>query len=190
MADQLAGQLRGQHRPVLGMDERIRIQRGELGMIVAGAAALYLADWLGTTRENYLYSAWQLTYLAMAGAMLVGVFTTLSIREPARTQESSYLHTSRDYFRFVLLFAGFVAAIILAYLSLSDVVTATKSWLVQADAIEELASFVAEAFRLFAALLAALAALAAAAAILTASPGKNGIIPTARVFGQVSPVSV
>jgi PAT family beta-lactamase induction signal transducer AmpG len=127
-----------------------------VGMIVAGAAALYLADWLGTTRENYLYSAWQLTYLAMAGAMLVGIFTTLSIREPARTQESSYLHTSRDYFRFVLLFAGFVGAIILAYLSLSDVVAATRNWLVQAGAIEELASFVAEAFRLFAALLAAL----------------------------------
>ena len=129
-----------------------------IGMIVAGAVALYLAEWLGTTRESYLYDAWQLTYIAMAGAMLIGVFTTLVIREPARTQESSYLHTSRDYFRFVLLFVGFVGAIILAYLSLSETVAALKEWLVRAGAIEELASFIAEAFRLLAALLAALMA--------------------------------
>jgi MFS transporter, PAT family, beta-lactamase induction signal transducer AmpG len=127
-----------------------------VGMIVAGAAALYLAEWLGTTRENYLYSAWQLTYLAMAGTMLIGIVTTLSIREPERTLESSYLHTSLDYFRFVLLFAGFVAAIILTYLSLSGAVDVLKSRIAAAGAIEELAGFAAEAVRLFGALATAI----------------------------------
>jgi hypothetical protein len=55
-----------------------------IGMIVAGAGALYLAAGLGTTKEAYVYSSWQLTYLAMAATMLVGVLTTLLIDEPHR----------------------------------------------------------------------------------------------------------
>jgi PAT family beta-lactamase induction signal transducer AmpG len=50
-----------------------------IGIIVAGAGALYLASELGTTEEAYVYSSWQLTYVAMAGTMLVGVITTLMI---------------------------------------------------------------------------------------------------------------
>jgi PAT family beta-lactamase induction signal transducer AmpG len=43
-----------------------------LGLLVAGAGALYLAK----------YTNWHVTYVAMAGLMLVGVFTVLLIREP------------------------------------------------------------------------------------------------------------
>lgn len=39
-----------------------------IGMITAGAGALFLAV-LGTA--TYIYEAWQYTYLAMAGVMLV-----------------------------------------------------------------------------------------------------------------------
>ena len=43
-----------------------------LGLLVAGAGALYLAK----------YTNWHVTYVAMAGLMLVGVVTVLLIREP------------------------------------------------------------------------------------------------------------
>jgi len=128
-----------------------------IGMIVAGAGALYLAEWLGTTRDTYVYGAWQMTYVAMAAAMLVGVATTLSIREPERTQESSYLHTSKDYFRFLVLFGGFVAAIVFSYLFLADYVANTKAWFVEAGAFKGLAAFLTESLRLLTAILMAMA---------------------------------
>jgi len=127
-----------------------------VGMIVAGAGALYLAEWLGSTRDTYVYGAWQMTYVAMAGAMLVGVATTLVLREPERTQESSYLHTSRDYFRFLLLFAGIVVAVVFSYLSLADFVANAKAWFVEAGAVKELAAFLTESLRLFTAILMAI----------------------------------
>ncbi len=127
-----------------------------IGMIVAGAGALYLAAWLGTTKEAYVYASWQMTYVAMAGAMLVGVITTLLIDEPERTRESSYLHTTSDYVRFLVLFAGFVTAIVFSYLSFADVVVATKTWLLELGAANALAAFIAEGARLLSAILMAL----------------------------------
>ncbi|MGD2117088.1 MAG: MFS transporter [Chromatiales bacterium] len=127
-----------------------------VGMIVAGAVALYLAEWLGTTKDSYLYAAWQMTYIAMAAAMLIGVATTLSIREPEQTRESSYIHGPRDYFRFLLLFAGFVLAIIFSYLVLADPVETIKSGFAQVGDLEELAAFMAEALRLLIALAMAI----------------------------------
>lgn len=53
-----------------------------VGMIVAGAGALYLADFFGSTAEQYQYTAWQYTYLIMAGVMGVGLLTTLTLPEP------------------------------------------------------------------------------------------------------------
>ena len=53
-----------------------------IGMIVAGAGALFLAAHWGSAREIYVYTAWQQAYLVMALAMGVGVLTTLLIREP------------------------------------------------------------------------------------------------------------
>ena len=128
-----------------------------IGMIVAGAGALYLAEWLGSTRDVYVYGAWQLTYMAMAATMFIGVMTTLLIPEPERTQESSYLHTARDYSRFLLLFMVLVAAIISSYLVLSDMSLAMKQWITETSANGKLAGFVAEAFRLLTALSAAIA---------------------------------
>jgi PAT family beta-lactamase induction signal transducer AmpG len=76
-----------------------------VGMLVAGAGSLFLADWFGTTADAYLYQAWQWTYWVMAMVMLVGVVTTLLIREPQNTQAQVHLVDSRDYARFLLLFA-------------------------------------------------------------------------------------
>lgn len=53
-----------------------------LAMIVSGAFALSLSEILGSSKESYLYDAWQVTYFVMAALMLVGIITTLLIREP------------------------------------------------------------------------------------------------------------
>lgn len=86
-----------------------------LGMIVAGAGALFLASSLGTEKGQYLYSAWQTTYLAMAGAMLIGVITTLIIREPVRLQ-APRPWKGTDYARLVVVFACAVSAFVLTFM--------------------------------------------------------------------------
>ena len=85
-----------------------------VGMFAAGAGALYLAGWLGTTAEHYVYGAWRWTYLVMAAAMLVGVATTLAVPEPARRDTAKYLHSAADYGRFVLLFVVVVGTFVFA----------------------------------------------------------------------------
>ena len=126
-----------------------------IGMIFAGAGGLYLAAWLGTTTEVYLYAAWQQTYMAMAGFMMVGVITTLMIREPEISRESAYMHSSTDYFRFVLLFIAMVGAVIGSYISLGDVTEATKAWLSNAGIAKHVAAFIAESGHLMMSLAAA-----------------------------------
>lgn len=59
-----------------------------LGLIMAGAGALYLATYFGSSDEMYHYEAWQKTYLVMALLMGVGVLTTLSADEPNTTPHS------------------------------------------------------------------------------------------------------
>ncbi|WP_372405149.1 MFS transporter [Acinetobacter piscicola] len=86
-----------------------------IGMIIAGAGALFLAAKLGTAKGNYIYEAWKYTYLAMAAVMCVGIVTTLSIREPQVNRvHKDYQRT--DYFRLVAVFfvavSGFVASYI------------------------------------------------------------------------------
>ncbi len=50
-----------------------------LGLLLAGAGALYLAEFAG----------WSVTYLSMAACMLVGVITVLLVREPAASINSN-----------------------------------------------------------------------------------------------------
>ena len=79
-----------------------------VGMIVAGAGALYLAQYFGSTAEVYNYAAWRASYLCMALVMLVGVVTTLLISEPSHDEADPYRADTRDYVRF---FAVFVVSI-------------------------------------------------------------------------------
>lgn len=90
-----------------------------IGMIVAGAVALYLADFFGSTDTQYLYSAWQKTYLVMAACMSIGVVTSLLIKEPVSQSTSKYLHSPYDYLRFIFMFLVFVASFISAFIMLS-----------------------------------------------------------------------
>ena len=85
-----------------------------LGMIVAGAGALYLAVYFGSTEEAYSYAAWRNTYWVMAAVMGIGVLTTLLIREPVSQKVRTERPTS-DYFRLVAVFLLSVVALVLVY---------------------------------------------------------------------------
>lgn len=94
-----------------------------IGMIVAGAGALFLAASLGTAKGNYIYSAWKITYLAMAAVMLLGVLTTLFIREPQVNRVyKDYKRT--DYYRLVAVFFVAVISFVISYI-LSGTLTET-----------------------------------------------------------------
>ena len=119
-----------------------------IGMIVAGAGALYLAAGLGTMKEAYVYSSWQLTYVAMAGTMLVGVVTTLMIEEPRRRSELSFLESTSDYLRFLLLFVCFVSTLVGGYVLLADDIAELRIGLEGLGLGASLAAFSAEAIGL------------------------------------------
>jgi len=86
-----------------------------IGMLVSGAGGLYLASYFGSENE-YSYSAWQTTYLCMALIMLVGVVTTLLIKEPAINKKlGTYLHDLSDYLRFFVMFLVMVVAFIYGF---------------------------------------------------------------------------
>ncbi|OTG83328.1 MFS transporter [Acinetobacter sp. ANC 5054] len=97
-----------------------------IGMIVAGAGALFLAAYLGTAKGNYIYEAWKYTYLAMAAVMVVGIVTTLCIREPQVDRiHKEYKRT--DYYRLVAVFFCAVITFVLSYIYSGAVVDALKS---------------------------------------------------------------
>lgn len=75
-----------------------------IGMVVAGAGALYLASFFGSELGEYSYRAWQLTYLVMAATMLVGVLTTLLIPEPQVHRPGAQVYGALAYLRLVLVF--------------------------------------------------------------------------------------
>lgn len=98
-----------------------------IGMIVAGAGALYLATYFGSTKENYDYGAWRMTYFFMAGTMLVGVITTLLIPEPSGNRASKASDKPiADYMRLVLVFFVAVAAFIFTYINVGDLLPSSK----------------------------------------------------------------
>ena len=126
-----------------------------IGILVSGAGALYLAAGLGTTKEAYVYSSWQLTYMAMAGTMLIGVATTLLIGEPQHHSKSSFLKSTSDYLRFLLLFGCCVLSLIGSFVLLGSTTDGVKSELVSLGMASSLASFLGETLRFTGAVTAA-----------------------------------
>lgn len=127
-----------------------------IGMIAAGAGALYLASWLGSKEGAYLYEAWRNTYFAMALTMGIGVMTTLLCKEPATSSEYQTLNNTWENLRLVLLFA-FMAVGFIAGFSLSGHVLPKYE--------DALAAFMIEAARLGAGLVGALLACALVLAV-------------------------
>ncbi|MFB2588809.1 MFS transporter [Acinetobacter sp. c1-l78] len=90
-----------------------------IGMIVAGAGALFIAAALGTAKGNYIYTAWQTTYFIMAATMLVGIITTLVIREP-QVQRIYKDYHKVDYLRLVAVFIFAVAGFVLSFIYVGE----------------------------------------------------------------------
>jgi PAT family beta-lactamase induction signal transducer AmpG len=100
-----------------------------IGMLVAGAGALFLASYFGSERAAYSYPAWRLTYIVMAATMLVGVMTTLLIAEPREQSASTGAHAARDYLGFVLWFAMAAAGFVGVFFVTGDLASALKQTL-------------------------------------------------------------
>lgn len=86
-----------------------------IAMIVAGAGALYLAEFLGSSAENYSYQAWKWTYLVMSLTMLVGILTTFFAKEPENKKISLNVHSTLDYCRFLILFVSVTSSFVLFF---------------------------------------------------------------------------
>ena len=117
-----------------------------IGMIVAGAGALYLANYFGSTESFYSYEAWRNTYWIMAAVMGIGVITTLVIHEPIRQQVVVERKTS-EYTRLVLVFAISVIGFVLVFANAGLVLPETES---------VFAGFLIEVVRMVSSLAAAL----------------------------------
>ncbi len=130
-----------------------------IGMLVAGAGALFIADALGSSSDSYSYSAWYWTYMAMAAVMIIGVVTTLVVPEPERGAgigSSSYGPV--DYLRFLLLFALAVLAFIAVFYYSTNIAASASASLHEMLGNQTLAGFFVEAVRLTTAVAAALLA--------------------------------
>ena len=118
-----------------------------LGMIVAGAGALYLADYFGSTEALYSYEAWRNTYWIMAGVMGIGIVTTLMIREPI-SQKVTVERKTSDYTRLVLVFAISIVGFVIVFANMGSLLPETESVLL---------SFLLEVVRMLISLAVALA---------------------------------
>jgi PAT family beta-lactamase induction signal transducer AmpG len=126
-----------------------------VGMLVAGAGSLFLADWFGSSSEIYNYQAWQWTYCAMALAMLVGVTTTLVISEPEVSREVSEPVSTRDRLRFLLLFVIAIGGFVCVFFFSADAINSVMMLLSSAMGSPYLAVFLMESLRLTLALASA-----------------------------------
>jgi MFS transporter, PAT family, beta-lactamase induction signal transducer AmpG len=118
-----------------------------IAMIVAGAGALFLAaDW-GSSMESYDYNAWKKSYLVMAAMMLIGMKTTLFIKEPESPQKTID-YKSKDYLRFLVLFFCIVSVFVFGYIVQGPQVSWLKETLLAWTGNKPLASTLSECLRL------------------------------------------
>ena len=125
-----------------------------IGMLVAGAGGLFIASYLGSTKELYSFDAWSGTYLMMAGVMLIGVATTLIINEP-KSERKETEYSTTDYSRFFLLFLLIVVAFILTFIATADFVKTAKEILTDTFANKHISGFIVGSLRMVLALLGA-----------------------------------
>ncbi len=125
-----------------------------VGMLAAGAGALFLAAWFGSSKGAYDYQAWRYAYMIMAGAMGIGVVTTLVVPEPAVNQQSAPDYPAAAYARVLLLFVLAVTGFIITFYFSADIVSWARN--IAAEMLGHvLAGFLVEMIRLAAALVTA-----------------------------------
>ena len=119
-----------------------------MGMLVAGAGALWLADLWG--QDAYSAAVWAKVYRVMGLIMLVGVVTTLVITEPV-VQESrnSSFRGIADYVRFLLVFLVAISCFVAGFFFTAALAQALKQYLMEDWGwIKQAAGFVTETGRL------------------------------------------
>ncbi|VAW33896.1 AmpG permease, partial [hydrothermal vent metagenome] len=98
----------------IGILSSLYIVGYRIGMILSGAGALFLVNRLGSSAASYSYGAWRMSYLIMAATMLIGVLTTLKIKEPQVTKDRAKYQT-RDYLAIILIFIIAILSFIVVY---------------------------------------------------------------------------
>ncbi|MCS4534324.1 AmpG family muropeptide MFS transporter [Neisseria montereyensis] len=131
-----------------------------LGMIVAGAGALFLAAMLGSHEQAYVYRAWQQTYFIMAGVMGIGVLTTLLMREPPVSDIRNISRPTADNLRLVFLFVVSVGGFVAVFAQVGRMLPETAS---------PISGLLWEALRLCSAVIAA--------ALIGSGIVKSGLVP-------------
>lgn len=126
-----------------------------VGMLASGAGALFLAAYLGTTKEVYLYSAWKSTYLSMAGLMIIGILTGLFRPEPEIEKKNESLHTTKDYATFFFLFLLVVSVFVTTFYYTGSISTSLKTTLTDLFGNKALSGFIVGTIRLFSSILSA-----------------------------------
>lgn len=119
-----------------------------IGMFVSGAGSLLLAAKWGSSDKNYLYIAWQNTYLVMAAFMMVGLLTTLLINEPAHHKIKQTMLSGSENGRLVAMFVLMVMAFIFMF--------RVSGSLLPTQIVSPVLAFIVESTRLFLSLLAAM----------------------------------
>lgn len=121
-----------------------------VGMLVAGAGALYIAGWIGSEGQ-YTPQAWTIAYSCMAVAMLVGVITTLCVSEPQQYNQSNDVFSNpRQIAMFLLCFVICVTVFITSFSFSAPYFASVKSWLISDFTDNKrLAGFFAETAKLW-----------------------------------------
>ena len=130
-----------------------------IGMLMAGAGSLWMADWWGG--EAYDFSAWANVYRLMAALMIVGITTTLVISEPrVDARKTGAFRSNADYLRFMSVFVMAVGTFIVGFFLSKGLGQMYRTVLIDNLGImHRLASFITETARLaFSVMLGALVA--------------------------------
>jgi len=88
-----------------------------VGMIVSGAGALFLVAYFGGDDGDYVFSAWRNAYICMAALVLIGMLTTISLKEPQRYKAVQITSLS-EQLSLILLFVVIVLTFIFAFLKM------------------------------------------------------------------------
>lgn len=137
-----------------GMMSASYIAGYRLGMIVAGAGALFLASGFGSTSEVYVYDAWKMAYLIMACAMGVGILTTFLMKEVSLQPRAAV--PVRSHVELLCLFILSIIAFVSVFFWGSDPAKLLKASLADLTGQAHVMSFLVEALLLTAAVAAAL----------------------------------
>ncbi len=133
-----------------------------IGMLAAGAGALFIAQIQGSSPGAYDYTAWRTAYQIMAGLMAIGMITVFVIKEPEITDKEANCVRTMDHARFFILFLVSAAAFVGWFYLSSDrsfgIASTLKEQVISVVKNPSAAGFIIETARLAGGLCAALLA--------------------------------